>query len=143
MNKPLEDALLQIIQSTTTSMTTAVDFLSAQIPDVIYQLLLWNTIYYSLQCVCGVAIGIFTIKWTYQIFAIGRTTKTTASALQSFVGSYNHRGEFEEFGPSIILVAVGLPVMALISGAFTNITWLQILIAPKIWLIEYAAHLVK
>jgi hypothetical protein len=43
----------------------------------------------------------------------------------------------------VVGCAIGCASGAIISAMLINIEWLQIWIAPKVWLLEYAAQLVK
>jgi len=134
MNENLQDALAGIITKAVEGIDTATSFLQSEIPDVIVQLLHWNFavsliwfIFVPLLIVCAAILFCIVIK------------------RMSSMGPNNN--VFEADTP--------LPFFGcLIAGAFfvvtfgttigkMNLDWLQIWIAPKVWLIEYAAQLVK
>lgn len=50
---------------------------------------------------------------------------------------------YGEFSPHAILTGVGYFAVTLLASLAINLEWLKIWIAPKLWLIEYAAQLVK
>jgi len=135
MNEQLQKALAEIIQKTMTGLDATVTFLSAEIPDVIHQLLLWYAVKYGLECLFGLALlvgWIVAIRWG---FKKARAFEASLNMLASGEGKgYYLFGVAAFFLTLMMLVAV---------PAFINIQWLQILIAPKLWLIEYAAKLVK
>ncbi|AGH31896.1 hypothetical protein VPIG_00038 [Vibrio phage PWH3a-P1] len=56
MNEQLQQALAQIIEKAMTGLDQTVDFLSAEVPDVIYQLLLWYGVKSAIIGVIGLMI---------------------------------------------------------------------------------------
>lgn len=131
MNEQLQQALGRLLDG----LDATVTFLSAEIPDVIHQLLLWYAVKYGLECLFGLALlvgWIVAIRWG---FKKARAFEASLNMLASGEGKgYYLFGVAAFFLTLMMLVAV---------PAFINIQWLQILIAPKLWLIEYAAKLVK
>lgn len=121
--EPLKVALMEIVNSA----IAAKDFLLAEIPDVIYQLLLWNFWYYLVICIAP------TLVWA-----------SINSIFFIFIVPYLVE---KDIGDAWIPICIfGLGADAVLTGWMVygwNLQWLQIWIAPKIWLIEYAANLVK
>jgi hypothetical protein len=111
-----------IVEGTKVVGTKAIDFASEQIPEVIHQLLLWKFTT-SLMAFClGLSLFISTI--------IG----------VRLVSKQKHwHSSDRDF-------CIGLTI--LLGGVFStiimcaNLTWLKIWIAPKLFLIEYAAELI-
>ena len=56
MNEQLQSALVQIIEKATTGIDASVSFLSSEMPDVISQLIMWKTSYYSFYVALGLLL---------------------------------------------------------------------------------------
>jgi len=129
MNDQLQQALATILNNTINAVQAGVSFLSEQLPDVIRQLLLWHavrsgvffTLYLVLSIVCAV-LGYKGIK----------------KALSD--DSSDGDTDFIIFLCGGISLVGSVIFMCLV---FHTIEWLQIIVAPKLYLIEYAASLVK
>lgn len=121
MNDQLQQALLAVLQSTVDAATAAKNFLVAEVPDVIHQLLVWK----ALQS--GIWFSISMLFLAIALWSIFR-------AWRRFV--------IEEMDP-----AMGYAILGVLTGVTAlcclDLAWLQILVAPKIYLIEYAAHLAR
>ena len=126
----LEDTVNTILQDAIAKASEGAEFLKEQIPDVVQQLLHWN-----------LARDLF---W----FSIGLAVTAAYVAIAVKCYQRMRESEFDEMTvmPCIFILAGGafLELPALIEGVFNHgLDALQIVIAPKVWLLEYAAHLVK
>jgi len=137
MNEQLQQALTAMITKTSNGIDAGVSFLSAEIPEVIHQLLIWKMVESLLAFVAGLLLIIGTIWFIYK------------HTRQVKVDDYHIKPTFifddgGEIHPGLVLVTVVsmLTIGFGIAGA-CNLTWLQIWIAPKLFLVEYAASLVK
>jgi hypothetical protein len=126
---PLEQALSEILNKGVAGIEKGVDFLNAELPDVIEQLLLWKGVYSVIELIVGCLIIFGCWKIPYILY---KKHKKTIGELDEIILPL-----CGTFGVIIILVLV---IMGL---CLINFKWLQILIAPKIYLIEYAAELIK
>ncbi len=128
MNEQLQKALADLIGKASNGIDASVSFLSAEIPDVIHQLLMWYAVKGALFTLFGVIIC---IAW-------GLAEKPAYRAIKEncYVG-----GDVAFFY-LFIGSAVRL-LLFLLASHLVNLDWLQIWIAPKIWLIEYASQLAK
>ena len=135
MNEQLQNALVQIIEKATTGIDASVSFLSSEMPDVIHQLIMWKTSYYSFY----ISLGLILV--TFSILIASNIRKGSANREGSFWwgGDYEISG-IGFFGCVACVIGFLLGVIILIRD-LTSI--MQIAIAPKIWLLEYAAELVK
>lgn len=129
MNQALEDKaselLVKMIDVTVQSVSDVVEFGKQQIPEVIHQLIMWNIAKVSIWLIVGIVILVFLCK-------IGNTLKPGLNASEKGLGTFV-QGIFWAIG-----LAVGGSVLV------TNLLQLAyIVIAPKVWLIEYAAELIK
>lgn len=120
MNEQANKILVELLQKASGGIDAAVSFSQQQIPDVINQLLVWNAVSSAL----GQIIGIITIL---------------APLIFSFKKwDFIYRNDLEAF---MFLHVVTIPLGALVIAC--NFDWLKIWLAPKLYLIEYAASLVK
>jgi hypothetical protein len=126
----LDEALATLIEKSVSGIDKASEFLVGEIPDVVYQLLLWHGVSSFIQFLIGVVLFTFIVwKWWFD-GAMARLYQKEKEETGDGFGTML-------FGNSCIGVAL-IPPLALI-----NTEWLQIWIAPKVWLLEYAAQLVK
>lgn len=56
--------------------------------------------------------------------------------------THNIRGEIYE-GAAVVGIVLAVTLISFSAVIFTNLDWLQIWIAPKVYLLEYTAKLVK
>lgn len=120
---PLNEALAQLIKKAVEGADKAGEFLVAEVPDVLGQLLTYYTVWYILVVV-GAALG------------AGLLIKLMAYALKK------HPDNDVVLIPTITLGGMGAAILAITS--FANIpNMLKVWIAPKVWLLEYGASLVK
>lgn len=117
---PLEQALVNILEKTTNAVETGVNFLSGQLPDVIHQLLMWH----------AVKSGVF----FFILFVI-------SMCFAYFTRKLCTMKEWDDIFPAQLLTAFLGAVFFF--WAMHHLDWLQILVAPKLYLIEYAAELYK
>lgn len=132
MNDQLQASLAVILQKATTGLEAGVNFLGAQIPDVVRQVLLFNlwkdvaSVVIAVLILVGYAVGLAFLwkwaiknekenRWSDAFFGAGMLTTVTA-------------------------IFAGFVVVWLISSFLDG---LEIWLAPKVWLIEYASTFVK
>jgi len=128
MTKELDTKLLEMLNQTTDLLQDGATFATAQIPDVIEQLLSWYLVYNFIKFMLGIFIIIAQIYGSYYwVFKIEPKIKAA------------HRYIATIFGVGI----GGLFLFLLNITILLNLTWLKIWIAPKLFLIEYTASLIK
>lgn len=140
MNDQLQAALADILTKTTTAVEAGVDFLQAELPDVIQQLLAWK-LAYSVATILVGTVALLLVGWSFRFYkkewlldSEGRRHRYKTTIVFDSDGDV-HPGIIGLIGAQIFGTVVFF--------AGLNFTWLQILIAPKIYLIEYAASLAK
>ena len=125
LEKTLQSALIDLIETA----TTAKDFIIAEIPDVVNQLLIWEATKSGLSTAFSILlIVIFFIAWKKII------------QIEKYLKENNSQFEYNLYGLSF---AVSVIIYIPITIQFTSLDWLKIWIAPKLYLIEYAAELTK
>jgi hypothetical protein len=131
---PLEQVLLDTIQKSSAVTGEiydgakkvtgkAIDFAVEQIPDVIHQLLMWKFAHSLLYFFVFLILTGLLIYATYKIIIIENNSK------------YD--------GAQIFALFSGAGSIGCFFGVLGNLTWLKIWIAPKVYLLEYAAELVR
>lgn len=128
MNEQANKILVELLQKAANGIDAAVTFSQAQIPDVVHQLLVWNS-------VSSILMQIFILSFiSVYVFAVYKFYKITES-------------KNLDDGPliaGIFSLAVGaLFATGLAIAFFSYFDWLKIWLAPKLYLLEYAASLIK
>ena len=129
ITNPLEQAFADMLTRIVNGMEKGADFLSSQLPAVVEQLLTWKLYESIIGCVMGLLLVAFCLKtpfWAYK--------------------KYKKSDEgWDEFCVELASVFGGSALFVMFVGGLymINLKWLQIWIAPKIYLIEYAAELIK
>ena len=129
MNEQLQESLAVLIEKSAQGVEAGAAFLSAELPDVVHQLLIWKASVSALSMVACIALCWVIYKFNAAQFRYWKKV---------FSDSCSDWSEHPELMMNIGQVLLLIPVTTLFST-----DWLQILIAPKIYLIEYAASLVK
>lgn len=128
MSDKLEEALVEAIGKATDAAEAAGSFLAAELPDVIEQLLMWKLASSVMGFVLALSIA---GACAWGCVRLGRNIASADKA-----GRYSSPGM--DLGCALLGVAsfvfAGFAVSDLFTGA-------KILIAPKVYLIEYAARL--
>lgn len=129
----INEAVALLIEKAISGIDASVSFLQAEIPDVVHQLLLWHLVSNAVTCFIGVALLVGSVFWlNYQWKYWNTPVKYHGRSVERWEGSS---------GSFIANVLILLPITG--GLGLLNLTWLQILIAPKVYLIEYAATLFK
>jgi hypothetical protein len=130
MNEQAQSIVNQTLLSFLETATQAKDFLVSETPEVVHQLLQWkffeSLIHFSLGVIGLICLVVWLTYWT------------------KFTKKRWNQMDFDDV--LIILGVVGcgsLPWLPIAVKIFTDWEWIQILIAPKLYLLEYAASLVK
>ena len=119
MNEKLSEALVELISLS----VSGVEFLVSEIPDVLHQLLIWEATISVISMVCWVILCIAIYK--FNRWQIGYLTKNK---------KFNDPNVMANIFQGFLIIPL--------TGLF-DLTFLKIWIAPKVFLIEYAAQLVK
>ena len=134
----LDQALVAIINKTSNGIDSATTFLSQQLPDVVQQLLLWYFTYSLILTIIGIIIASVTTYVLIKYSGKGEIIPGSYDYLETL--THDDDGYLS---PRTIFTGLVALVLYIISMSLISLTWLKIWIAPKIFLIEYAASLVK
>lgn len=127
MNTELQQAVTQLVNKALSGADAGVDFLNQQLPDYILQLLLWHGVHYFILFLIGTIGVIAAVTADIRVFEYYKEKDSDEFVVMYFV-----------FGSVIRIL-----VWAVLIDMCLNLTWLQVWLAPKVWLVEYAANLVK
>jgi hypothetical protein len=127
MNEQLQDALTELLGKANNGIDNASNFLVAELPEVIQQLLLWHGVYNFVLFIGGLLLALAIVFADFKMYKVAKDWSDV-----DFKSGYLLVGSFGR----IFLWAIVLVGML-------NLEWLQIWIAPKVWLLEYAASLAK
>lgn len=128
MDEQLQKALAEIIGKVNGGIDGAASFMSAQIPDVVSQLLTWYATKSAIMCSLAVIVM---VAWFFAERCAIKTLRAGSADFDDWAIVYGLLGSIARIMPILFVVS------------YLNIDWLQIWLAPKIWLIEYAASLAK
>lgn len=109
----LNDALVSVIEST----ASAKEFILAETPEVIEQLLMWEVLSSLVWFFAWIVVASVFVFYTVRAF----------------------RNAWDFDGIMFLTIASACSLI----GIASSLTWLKIMIAPKLYLLEYAAELVK
>ncbi|HDX9111809.1 TPA: hypothetical protein RQO74_000247 [Klebsiella michiganensis] len=125
MNEQANKILVDLLQKASSGIDAAVSFSQAQLPDIIRQLMVWKAAAYALNVIFALLLLIGCIV------AFRKGMKWFESYDKEVLGLF-----------ALMFSSCG--VAAACYGIMDNVTnGIQLWLAPKIWLVEYAASLVK
>lgn len=147
MNAQAQKILLDLLQKASDGIDAAVSFSQAQIPDVVHQLLVWNFVHSLMATLVAVA----TIPPV--VLLMRRQFRRTRDGVLDGEEYSWEKGK-PRYIPTLVwdrkgeLSMVIMPAAAVLGMWFAwvlstvlDLSWLKIWIAPKLYLIEYAATL--
>ncbi|MGZ0288413.1 hypothetical protein ACTM6E_27230 [Citrobacter freundii] len=141
MEEQANKILVELLQKAVGGIDAAVSFSQAQIPDIVHQLLVWN----FAQSMIATLIGIVLICASP---LIAKSILSTFGQAKIKDGSWTVDQSFDfvknmSFPAFIVLVFCAGGFIVSIIVVVNNMDWLKILLAPKLYLLEYAASLIK
>lgn len=102
------------------------ELIISELPEVIQQLLFWKSIESAAYCLISIVLSVVTYYGARFTIASCKSTR------------YGKESYDEIVGLNAFWAFMLIPIIA-----FMSLDWLQILVAPKVYLIEYAALLAK
>ena len=113
----------------------AVGFVIDQLPDVIQQLILYKAVWHGFMALLFISMVVLPIVVWFKSF---KKAKVNLSE-----GKYPHDEGFS----CGMLFSIRVSFLAVVPSFFLSIhhieSFLFVTLAPKVWLLEYAAHLIK
>ncbi|ELY2536613.1 hypothetical protein SMB94_004005 [Cronobacter sakazakii] len=149
MNEQANKILVDLLQKASNGIDAAVSFSQAQIPDVIHQLLVWNMVHsliMTLIAISTIPLVFLFVKRQCRKVEVGKFGNEGYS-WDKGNPKYSPTMVWDSKGELSLLIAPGAAVLFFwvlwVIVVVTKMTWLKIWLAPKLYLIEYAASLVK
>lgn len=152
---PLDEALTRLINRSvdaaesvagdiTNATGTTLDFLAAEIPDVIQQLLVWHAIESFIWFFLGTLIiaAPWLVYWRWG--GRGAPTEPAYSGEARYEETLTHYRDGRMNDDALVALCIfGLVTSGVgFTLVMSSLEWLQILVAPKLYLLEYARVLV-
>lgn len=137
----LANTAKQALEQIITDAVSVREFVIEQTPDVVQQLLAWAFWSSLIEAVAPIVILIAIV-----IATITTLKKLPRATKAEMIGnSYDYTCGIHDmyFIPTVAIGGFSTVISLVAVGCTFNITWLQILVAPKVWLLEYASQLVK
>lgn len=130
----LDKTVSTLIEGATTKGAQLVDWLYQQSPEVVSQLLVWNAVESAIKFMLGGIVLCVPIV-AYKVIAHFHKKLEVAGMSTSASDSF--------WAISIVPSAIATVASSIAAFNLINFTWLKIWIAPKVYLLEYLAQLVK
>ena len=128
----LENALISSIEGIKKTGTELVDALYQQAPEVINQLLLWHGVESFILFLTSLLM--LSVPFIFYKLAVAAYTKFNVAKMHD---------EAPYWVLTIVIGIVSTLAFTLTSISLMNLKWLKIWLAPKVYLLEYLATLVK
>lgn len=130
MNEQLQQALADIIMKASEAASAGADFLLSELPEVLRQLLVFKVVYSAVEMIILlILISGYAYFWKFY--------SRTESKLWK-------EGDAASVGTMVFGVFGGIATVIFVVAVFCDLeTIIKIWLAPKIYLIEYAAQLAK
>lgn len=107
------------------------NFIVEQAPDLIRQLLIWKTVEYSVYVIIGISLIVYFYRWTKKV---SKEMKENEDDFEDYF--------MDSFANILIVIGqLSLLIIGMILIAENLQDLIQIVFAPKIYLIEYSAKL--
>lgn len=144
----MEEQLKEALSALMATAASASEFVASQVPEVVHQAMVWYATKSLALWLLGVAAMIALIAADWMVFKrFKRHYEELNSSLASSVIKYHPVDMWQEedfvvgylLMGSLLRFVFYIPVIALLS----NVEWLMIWLAPKLWLMEKAAELIK
>ncbi len=130
MNDKLQDQITALLEKTLSGVDASTNFLQGEIPLYIQELLLWHSVHGFSMFLIGIILSVI---FLYLFFF----------KYKPFIAQQNDNGAFDD--DCFFLLFFGCATTGLLIAItqliFGNLTWLQIWISPRVFLVEYAAKL--
>lgn len=140
MNEQANKILVDLLQKASNGIDAAVSFSQAQVPDVIHQLLVWSSVQSAIFQVFGLLFLIGALK----LPGFASRARKNGEKWTAYDGRPNDKWFISSlpYDACTIVSPIAGTMLGILMITF-NFDWLKIWLAPKLYLIEYAASLVK
>lgn len=137
----MEKQLMEILAALMQNAAAAKDFMLSNVPDVVQQAMAWYFVQSLGVCLIGIVMLVVVCFFDVQI---GRVIAKKVMEESGYDKSVHALLDEDFFAPYVFLGSLlRLPVYGVILSLAVEFEWLKIWIAPKLWLVEKAAELLK
>lgn len=140
MNETFVDAMNLLIQKTLTGVDNTITFLSAQIPDVLRQLITFNIVKES------ISILVLFIPIIIYITTLAHINKQKKNKNKGsiWIDKYTRdEVNYNEAAQALAILGGFIMVGCSLSVIDHVLNLAELVFAPKVWLLEYASNLIK
>ena len=141
----MEEQLKEALSTLMAAAASASEFVAAQAPDVVNQAMVWYATKSLAMCLLGVlAIGMLVAldRWVFLVLKDHFKNECARLGMK-----YNPMDMWKDVDFVVGYVLTGslarLFLYTLTASVWINFEWLMIWLAPKLWLMEKAAELIK
>ncbi len=142
MNEQLQAQFVQIIQSVSESAASAKNFVLSELPDVAQQVINWYLFKSVFENIIALIFIIFAIYLLTKLFQVP-ISKSKANKFQLFCYEFTRDGEIKELMPTVLIPIAAIIICMVLSINYLNLDCFKIIIAPKLWLIEYTTNILR
>ena len=140
MNEQIQEYLLSTMERLDKGLSSGVDFLAGEIPLYIQELLVWYAVKSAILAIISVLVLItLTVVW---IKYSGKGEPLEENPRKRKM-TLTHDEDGDIGGHVIILAPISIIIAVVAMVEMFNLDWLQIALAPRVWLLEYMSELVK
>ena len=137
----MEKQLMEILAALMQNAAAAKDFMLSNVPDVVQQAMTWYFVQSLGMCVAGIVMLVVVCFFDVRIGMVLAEKVRKESGYDKYVHALLDE---DFFAPYVVLGSLPrVPVYVVAGCLATEFEWLKIWIAPKLWLIEKAAELLK
>ena len=143
MNEHAKEILAQLLQRALDGVDAAVDFSQQQIPDVIQQLLMWH---FTESLVVGSLLFLLLPAWVYTLYRFrpGRKIDPEKGFFENTqFNFFTDQDNDPDPRISLTVVATVVVLFCFAVGIGQLLESAKIWLAPKLYLLEYGASLIK
>lgn len=135
MNENIQNAVADLITKSVDTIGKAGEFIIAETPEVLQQLITWNLVENLIFWIFGLCLLVIVCPLSCKFLIY--TAKNT--------NNNNHWAYNDDIAIPAIVVCFFIAVLSFIFGLceVLDLEWFKVWLAPKVWLIEYAADLMK
>lgn len=143
MNDQAKKILIDLLQKASDGINSAVSFSKAQIPDVVHQLLVWNFVESMIYFLSSGLTSLWLILFAVKALRKRADPSNEGRYIPTIAWDEYGQGNFDD-GQALIVALFYLMLLGFfIATCVTSLDWLQIWLAPKLYIIQYAAQLIK
>lgn len=139
MSNELDAVVAKLLLDSAESVSEAKAFVLSELPDVIQQLLVWHATRSVLLTMLGLFILLTPIMLIWKYGGKGEPMPNSLGEYYADTLTHDYQGKLDL--DCLLWLALPISLTTLAGILLINIDWLQIWIAPKLYIIEYARGL--